>query len=412
MKTEKKQEAPPEQIYIIPDLHKDGAFYREWIADGAPQRQGVGYVRLTVLQQILHRFAPDESGTCVCGMLKLWQFHIDEESDQQPPPQITDKQVAEIVEAADAAVIRVGASRNCHDAPEEAERCAKYVADAVREKAESLLRQPAVSERASVIAECVAVVRDLPPLPAATGPVSFRDRIVAALESLLQQPATSELRICTFCFHNDVDREGTCKAEIRLGPFSNKFRFCGCKCVFPAQAQSYREGFDDAARVTRTLNQVAITGAGEEAAASEIYKSHASQPGDGLSIQRDVTRSIAAIISKHCTADAGEVERLRGILRSQRKTIKHWQRHVLITSRLLGCSATDRDVEGAIDKLKGDYTLARSDAARAAMSIANTCLQEHNHTSRGEAEATSPAACIYFALQSLTKKEGDNAPTN
>jgi hypothetical protein len=94
----KKEREVPERIYIIPDLHKDGTFYREWITDGAPQRQGVGYVRLTVLQQILHRFAPDESGTCVCGMLKLWQFHVDEESDQQPPPQIPDKRVAEIRE--------------------------------------------------------------------------------------------------------------------------------------------------------------------------------------------------------------------------------------------------------------------------------------------------------------------------
>ena len=51
---------------------------------------------------------------------------------------------------------------------------------------------------------------------------------------LRRQPAS--VVVCLLCSHNSVDREGTCKAEIRLGPFSNKFRFCGCKCEFPVAA--------------------------------------------------------------------------------------------------------------------------------------------------------------------------------
>ena len=46
-----------------------------------------------------------------------------------------------------------------------------------------------------------------------------------------------------------------------------------------------------------------------------------------------------------------EIERLRGICRGQRETIKHWQRHVSVTSKLLGCGAMDSDVEEAIREL-------------------------------------------------------------
>lgn len=35
----------PNKIYIVPDLHNPGSFYREWITDGSPQRQGIAYVR-------------------------------------------------------------------------------------------------------------------------------------------------------------------------------------------------------------------------------------------------------------------------------------------------------------------------------------------------------------------------------
>jgi hypothetical protein len=57
-----------------------------------------------------------------------------------------------------------------------------------------------------------------------------------------------------------------------------------------------------------------------------------------------------------------EIERLRGIVRDQRGYLKEWQNHVLVTSRLLGCGATDKEVEAAIDELKHKYTTARAAA--------------------------------------------------
>jgi hypothetical protein len=53
-----------------------------------------------------------------------------------------------------------------------------------------------------------------------------------------------------------------------------------------------------------------------------------------------------------------EPERLRVILREQRETIKHWQHHALITSKLLGCIAIDKDIEAAIDALKRQPSLS------------------------------------------------------
>lgn len=96
----------------------------------------------------------------------------------------------EIIETANSAVVCVGASRNCHDAPEEAERCAKYVETAVREKAEVLLQQSPASVsqamfRVSVIRECISIVRNLPALPLSAKPTGFRSRIINALESLI-----------------------------------------------------------------------------------------------------------------------------------------------------------------------------------------------------------------------------------
>jgi hypothetical protein len=57
-----------------------------------------------------------------------------------------------------------------------------------------------------------------------------------------------------------------------------------------------------------------------------------------------------------------ETERLRGIVRDQRGYLKEWQNHVLVTSRLLGCGATDKEVEAAIDELKHKYATARAAA--------------------------------------------------
>lgn len=53
-----------------------------------------------------------------------------------------------------------------------------------------------------------------------------------------------------------------------------------------------------------------------------------------------------------------ESDRLRGILREQRDTIKHWQHHALITSKLLACAAIDKNIEAAIDALKHKPSLS------------------------------------------------------
>jgi hypothetical protein len=95
---------------------------------------------------------------------------------------------------------------------------------------------------------------------------------------------------------------------------------------------------------------------------------------------------IQRIISKHCAApvaaESSEVKRLRKALRSYRETAKAWQSHVLVTSRLLGCTAIDKDVEAAIDKLKHNFAEARA--------------------------RTIAASELATALESLAKGEGEN----
>jgi len=120
-------------------------------------------------------------------------------------------------------------------------------------------------------------------------------------------------------------------------------------------------------------------------------------------------RVFAAIFSKY--VDAGEVERLRGILRSQRETIKHWQHHVLITSRLLGCSAIDEDVEAAIDKLRHDSVEARANAIREAAEKVTTlrgqwdrCVEVSPRQRDLVFEALDE---VTAALQSLLEKKED-----
>lgn len=87
--------------------------------------------------------------------------------------------------------------------------------------------------------------------------------------------------------------------------------------------------------------------------------------------KEEMTEAVAAIISKHCAAKAGEAERLRGILREQRKTIKHWQRHVLTTSRLLRCGAITDEVEAAISKLRQDLAESRTNIISECVEIVN-----------------------------------------
>lgn len=65
-----------------------------------------------------------------------------------------------------------------------------------------------------------------------------------------------------------------------------------------------------------------------------------------------------------------EVKRLREALRAYHKIVRGWQNHVLITSRLLGCAAIDKDVEAAIDKLKHDHSTARANALDEAIEAA------------------------------------------
>lgn len=111
------------------------------------------------------------------------------------------------------------------------------------------------------------------------------------------------------------------------------------------------------------------TQAGVEAAAKEIAELLVIKP----EFVEQWTSRFVPIISKHCAvpAEAGEVERLRTILRTQRETIKHWQHHVLITSRLLGCIAIDKEVEAAIDDLKHNLAIAHSTTIQSCIDIVN-----------------------------------------
>jgi hypothetical protein len=74
------------------------------------------------------------------------------------------------------------------------------------------------------------------------------------------------------------------------------------------------------------------------------------------------TKFLIDRVASELDARDREIERLRGIVRDQRGYLKEWQNHVLVTSRLLGCGATDKEVEAAIDELKHKYATAR-DAA-------------------------------------------------
>jgi hypothetical protein len=196
--------------------------------------------------------------------------------------------------------------------------------------------------------------------------------------------------------------------------------------------------------ISRHFPPAEATQVAVEAAASEIYKSHASQPGDGLSIQRDVTRSIAAIISKHCSADTGapdgfywrgryaametERDQLRAELSAAQKAIKIRDTFISGDEAATGLSEIacfldphftgregramtwqeiierisdiNREKEDAHDKLEP----ARTDAIRDAVEK----LRAARITGfNGVGSETMKEACI-AALASLTKKEGDD----
>lgn len=173
---------------------------------------------------------------------------------------------------------------------------------------------------------------------------------------------------------------------------------------------------------------------------------------------QNVRRVLESVIAD--ATDAGEVERLRKIVREQRKTIKHWQHHVTVTSRLLGCNAIDKDVEAAVDELRheledrqiklgqlraelfaarerltadrdswrriaerleNEKLTARADAVRA-------CAKElrrragHAESTGNHLPGTDQAMCLHaearalaqaatWLLESLAKGEGDDGPT-
>jgi len=81
--------------------------------------------------------------------------------------------------------------------------------------------------------------------------------------SLVHRPPVSER--CGECGHHGfVDREGICRAFVKWNNDAGErgIDLCGHKCVVPATGADYHEGFDDAAAVARTLNNVATTGTG------------------------------------------------------------------------------------------------------------------------------------------------------
>lgn len=136
------------------------------------------------------------------------------------------------------------------------------------------------------------------------------------------------------------------------------------------------------------------TEATQEAAREVLDLIRYRNEGSGSSIRLPLPEQIAAILTKCCSADAGELARLRA---ETRKIIQR-------------CAHRQNALAEEIKRLDAVLSTVRADAIRAAMEIANTCLQEHNHTAHGDVDATNPAACIYFALESLTKKAGDDGP--
>jgi hypothetical protein len=100
--------------------------------------------------------------------------------------------------------------------------------------------------------------------------------------------------------------------------------------------------------------------------AESVYDALAANDDVNTWHKERILPMITDILSRYLPAQQpepkAEVRRLREALRGYRKIVKAWQSHVLITSRLLSCSAIDREIEAAIDKLKRDYTTARADA--------------------------------------------------
>jgi hypothetical protein len=118
------------------------------------------------------------------------------------------------------------------------------------------------------------------------------------------------------------------------------------------------------------------------------------------------TSKIIAIISKHCTADAGEVERLQGELRKERARCYH--EHVPLDSFV--------GLKKERDSLRAELTTARANAIRECVDAVNTMLGGCTiqvDTGRLVADPGGPwfiKSDVVRVLESLAK-EGDDGPT-
>lgn len=77
-------------------------------------------------------------------------------------------------------------------------------------------------------------------------------------------------------------------------------------------------------------------------------------------------------------------------------------RELVITLHSALVSGLDGDVaEPALDP---QYTRT-VETWKAAMKIANTCLQEHDHSANELGERHNPASCIYLALEAALRRD-------
>lgn len=152
---------------------------------------------------------------------------------------------------------------------------------------------------------------------------------------------------------------------------------------------------------------------------SEAANAAALEICDYCGIDQNDSAKVASIISKHLPVQQpepkAEVKRLREALRSYRKIVKTWQSHALITSRLLGCPAIDKEIEVAIGKLMHDYATARADAIGEAIELAKSktwTTANHDLSALDLEECSTCAAALQASelVAALEQLKGETKP--
>jgi hypothetical protein len=225
---------------------------------------------------------------------------------------------------------------------------------------------------------------------------------IDSLLSLLQQPASERCgeRYCIHCGRRDTNAD-----------------YCGKqrglqKCVFPATEAT----------------QVAVEAPG---IAVVIKQADERFEREGLAIVYQDNRGrfhlntgfidhIATEVSRHCTADAGEVERLRG----ERDA---WRRGAMLLLDELGDYESGSAPHIRVRRLRQELATTRANAIRECVEVLKAEAAEAKEIGKQFAplmpDASDMGHLKWIAregamndgvtlLESLTKKEGDDGPTN